>query len=84
MLIINLHIKWYVANKYLTIDLCFIYLLTYINVYCRSSCGTSLVRGLELWYFNANVTNSSVISWRSVLLVEETVVRREIHWPATS
>jgi hypothetical protein len=28
--------------------------------------------GLELWGFNAHVNNISVISWRSVLLVEET------------
>jgi hypothetical protein len=38
---------------------------------------------LGLWCFNANFNNISVISWWSVLLVEETVVPGEIHWPAT-
>ena len=34
--------------------------------------------------FNANFNNISVISWRSVLLVEETGVPGENHWPAAS
>ena len=34
--------------------------------------------------FNATFNNISVISWRSVLLVEETRVPREKHWPAAS
>ena len=34
--------------------------------------------------FNATLNNISVISWRSVLLVEETVVAGENHRPATS
>jgi hypothetical protein len=34
--------------------------------------------------FNATFNNISVISWRSVLLVEETGVPGENHWPATS
>jgi len=34
--------------------------------------------------FNATFKNSSAISWRSVLLVEETRVPRENHWPAAS
>ena len=46
MLLIKLYIKWYVANKYLTIDLCFNYFLTYIYMHCRSSCGTLLVRAM--------------------------------------
>jgi len=32
--------------------------------------------------FNATFNNISVISWRSVLLVEEAGVSREIHLPA--
>ena len=34
--------------------------------------------------FNATFTNISVISWRSVLLVEETTVPGENHWPLAS
>jgi len=34
--------------------------------------------------FDATFSNISVISWRAVLLVEETGVPREIYWPATS
>jgi len=34
--------------------------------------------------FNANVNNNSVLSWRSVLLVEETGIPGENHRPAAS
>jgi len=34
--------------------------------------------------FNATFNNISVISWRSVLLVQETEVPRENHRPAAS
>ena len=34
--------------------------------------------------FNTTFNNISVISWRSVLLVEETGVPEENHWPAVS
>jgi len=34
--------------------------------------------------FNATLNNISAISWRSVLLVEETGVPRENHWPVAS
>ena len=34
--------------------------------------------------FNATFNNISAISWRSVLLVEETRVPEENHWPAAS
>ena len=34
--------------------------------------------------FNATFNNISVISWRSVLLMEETGVPRENHWPTAS
>jgi hypothetical protein len=34
--------------------------------------------------FNATFNNISVILWRSVLLVEETGVTRENHWPVAS
>jgi hypothetical protein len=34
--------------------------------------------------FNATFNNISVISWQSVLLVEETVVPGENHRPATN
>ena len=34
--------------------------------------------------FNATFNNISVISWRSVLLVEETAIPRENHRPVSS
>ena len=34
--------------------------------------------------FNATFSNTSVISWRSILLVEETVVLGETHQPIAS
>ena len=37
-----------------------------------------------LWGFNATINNISVMSWRSVFLVEETRVHGENHRPATS
>ena len=40
-----------------------------------------LVQGMV---FNATVNNVSFISWRSVLLMEETGVLRENHRPAAS
>ena len=39
------------------------------------------VRRVKVMVFNATFNNISVISWRSVLLVEET---GENHWPVTS
>jgi uncharacterized DUF497 family protein len=38
----------------------------------------------NMMVFNATFNNISVISWRSVLLVEETGVRRENHRPVAS
>ena len=40
--------------------------------------------GVRVMEFNATVNNISAISWRSVLLVEETGVPRENHRPAAS
>ena len=45
------------------------------------SCQTIGVRAMV---YNATFNNISVISWWSVLLVEETEVPRENHWPAAS
>jgi hypothetical protein len=42
------------------------------------------VLGVRVMEFNATFNNISVISWRSVLLVEETGVPRENHRPAAS
>jgi hypothetical protein len=39
---------------------------------------------VRVMVFNATFNNISVISWRSVLLVEETRVHGENHQPATS
>jgi hypothetical protein len=45
-----------------------------------------IVYRLALWFmvFNATFNNISVISWRSVLLVEETGVTGETHRPVAS
>jgi len=37
-----------------------------------------------LMVFNATFNNISVLSWWSVLLVEETGIPRENHWPTAS
>jgi hypothetical protein len=42
------------------------------------------VQGVRAMVFNATFNNISVLSWRSILLVEETGVPRENHRPATS
>jgi hypothetical protein len=41
-------------------------------------------KGVMVMVFNATFNNNSVISWQSVLLVEEIGVPRENHPPATS
>ena len=41
-------------------------------------------RGVRIMVFNATFNNILVISWQLVLLVEETGVPRENHWPAES
>jgi hypothetical protein len=43
-----------------------------------------LLRGLWFMVFNANFNNISVISWPSVLLMEESGVPGENHQPASS
>jgi len=45
-------------------------------------CGSRL--GLAFMVFNATFNNISVISWRSVLLVEETGIPGENHQPVAS
>ena len=45
---------------------------------------THIFKGVRVRVFNATFNNISVISWRSDLLVEETGVPRENHWPVTS
>jgi len=42
------------------------------------------IMGVEVMVFNATFNNISVISWQSVLLVEEIRVPVENHWPVTS
>ena len=41
-------------------------------------------KGARDMVFNATFNNISAISWQSALLVEETGVLRENHWPVTS
>jgi hypothetical protein len=49
----------------------------YLNCIC-------LKYGVRVMVFNATFNNILVISWRSVLLVEETGEPGENHWPVTS
>ena len=42
------------------------------------------VLGVKVMVVNATFNNISAISWQPVLLVEETAVTRENHWPAAS
>jgi len=45
---------------------------------------TNLPLGVMVMVFNATFNNISVVSWRSVLFVEQTGVPRENHRPAAS
>ena len=49
----------------------------------RKVCSQAVMRDMYGWFMvlNATFNNISVISWRSVLLVEETGVPRENHRP---
>jgi hypothetical protein len=50
----------------------------------RDQCSDSQLRWFGLMVLNATFNNISVISWQSVLLVEETWVPSENHWPSAS
>jgi len=59
--------------------------LLYQNRSCMYQNGYKFVfQFLRVMVLNTTFKNISVISWRSVLLVEETRVSRESHRPATS
>jgi len=51
---------------------------------CHSNIRFTNSRGVKVMVFNATFDNISVISWRSVLLVEETGVPTENHRPAAN
>jgi hypothetical protein len=61
----------------------YILVSTAILVLSEGSIVYSWVR-VKFMVFNATFNNISVISWQSVLLVEETGVRRENHRPVAS
>jgi hypothetical protein len=87
-IIVKYHLKW---ADYLEKPFCFCYFITCINCQlkkiaskgCRVKHLTArvicILRGLGIMVFNATFNNTSVISWRSVLLVEETGVPGENH-----
>ena len=53
--------------------------------YVAAPCSSNRQRWLVGWMvFNATFNNIGVISWQSVLLVEETAAPRENHWPVAS
>ena len=51
-----------------------------IQLYISNESAIIIIIGLWLMVFNATSNNISVISWRSLLLVEETGVPGENHW----
>jgi hypothetical protein len=51
---------------------------------CHSNIRFTNSRGVKVMVFNATFNNISVISWQSVLLVEENGVPGENHRPVTS
>ena len=57
------------------------YSIAYVDFYVQGSGLWSLARFMML---NPTFNNISIISWRSVLLVEETEVRAENHRPVAS
>ena len=58
--------------------------------FCIAALGAVIVWKINHYYrfrvvvFNATFNNISLLSWRSALLVEETGVPRENHWPVVS
>jgi hypothetical protein len=55
-----------------------------INYIQYTTIKLGMIHGWWVMVFNATFNNISVISWRSVLLVEETGVPGKNHWPAVS
>ena len=75
-----LYIWFYAESKYFFLILSYlIYLVQISHIY------VSWWKWL-VWFivFNTTFSNMSVISWRSVLLVKETKVPGENHWPVAS
>jgi hypothetical protein len=61
------------------------YLLRYLDIYIRFYYITDSLWCIKMaMVFNATFNNISAISWRSVLLVEETGVLGEKHRPVAS
>jgi len=56
-------------------DSCFSYWIDHVEC---------IFNRVRVMVFNTTFNNISFISWRSVLLMEETWVPRENHWPAAS
>ena len=55
-----------------------------IQVFCQNYCGVIMTVRVMVLMFNTTFNTISVISWRSVLLVDETGEPRDNHRPATS
>jgi len=73
----------HVTDKLYKIKLHLVLLVTCRNWNDNLSCDSNRL-WVRVMVFNATFNNISVISWRSVLLVEETGVLRENHRPASS
>jgi hypothetical protein len=58
--------------------------LRVLNINFNVVKNSQILVGFRFMVFNATFNNISVISWRSVLLVEETGVLGENHQPAAS
>jgi hypothetical protein len=67
--------------KFLVRFYCFLHFMVLMNWGLSLPCRIYMVR---IMVFNTTFNNISVISWRSILLVEETGVPGENRWPVTS
>jgi hypothetical protein len=74
--VLNIHVEWRECDTVPVIEY-FLSWRTFIKIY---------IIGLEVrvMVFNATFNNISVISWQPVLLVEESRVPGENHWPVAS
>ena len=78
---IDLTHKAIIFIKFLVRFYCFLHFMVLMNWGLSLPCRIYMVR---IMVFNTTFNNISVISWRSILLVEETGVPGENRWPVTS
>jgi hypothetical protein len=80
---LNLHELFIFAGNIIRLQFCICIISIILWLHLLKYFPISLLRGWIL-VFNSTFNNISVISWQSVLLVEETGGPGQNHWPATS